>query len=106
MANTEQMEWVPTSLCDNPSISLPKESVPDLRYLVVMWEVIVVFWNSTQTMFTGVSRVVTDYDSSQMMIYSHMCTGQMVVAVRHCVTMEFLTPFLYVRNVGETLSAR
>ena len=40
MENPDQMEWVPTSLFENPSLSLPKESVPDLRDLVVMFEVI------------------------------------------------------------------
>ena len=44
-------------------------------------------------MFTGVSRVVSEYESSQMMIVAHMHTRQGVVAVRHCVTVEFLTPF-------------
>ena len=36
MANPDQMEWVPTSLCENISLYLPKYSVPDLRYLVVI----------------------------------------------------------------------
>ena len=36
MANPDQMEWMKTSLCDNPSISFPKKSVPDLSDLVVM----------------------------------------------------------------------
>ena len=34
--NPDQREWVPTSLCENPSLSLPKERVTDLRYLVVI----------------------------------------------------------------------
>ena len=36
MANPDKMEWVPTYLCKNLSLSLPKESVPDLRDLVVV----------------------------------------------------------------------
>ena len=57
-------------------------------------------------MFAGVSRVVPEYDSSRMMISVQMRTDQRVVVVRNCVTVEFLTPFFCVRNVGETLSAR
>ena len=57
-------------------------------------------------MFTGVSRVVPEYESSRMMIYAQMRTGQRVVAVRHYVTVAFLTPFFCVQNVGEILSAR
>ena len=70
------------------------------------WLILFCFWSSTQTVFTGVSRVVPEYESSQMMIFAHMCTGQKVVAVRHCVTVAFLTLFFCVRNVKETLSAR
>ena len=44
------------------------------------------------------SRVVPEYDSSQMMISAQMRTGQRVVVVRHCVTVVFLTPFFCVRN--------
>ena len=43
MANPDRMEWVLTSLCENPSISLSKESVPDLSEVVVIYEAIVVF---------------------------------------------------------------
>ena len=42
MANLDDMEWVPTSLCENPSLSSPKESVPALSEFVVICEVIVV----------------------------------------------------------------
>ena len=42
MANSDQIEWVPTSLCENPSLSSPKESVPALSEFVVICEVIVV----------------------------------------------------------------
>ena len=43
MANTDRMEWVPTCLFENPSLSSPKESVPALSEFVVICEVIVVF---------------------------------------------------------------
>ena len=75
MENPDQIEWVPTSLCDNPIFSFRKESVPDLIALVVFLEVIVVFLRSTQTVFTGVSRVVPEYESNWMMISAHMRTG-------------------------------
>ena len=42
MANPDRMEWVPTSFCENPSLSSPKESVPALSEFVVICEVIVV----------------------------------------------------------------
>ena len=51
-------------------------------------------------MFTGVLRVNPEYESSRMMISAQMCTGQRVVVVRHCVNVEFLTPFFCVRNMG------
>ena len=57
-------------------------------------------------MFTGVSHVVPEYESSRMVIYAQMRTRQCVVAVRHCVTVEFLTPYLCLRNSRETLSSR
>ena len=43
MANPDRMEWVPTYLCENPSLSSPKESVPALSEFVVVCELIVVF---------------------------------------------------------------
>ena len=106
MANPDCMQWVTTSLCEHPSFSYPKESVPALSELVVICEAIVFLKSSTQTVFTGVSRVVPEYESNRMMIYAHIRTGQMVVAVRHCVTVVFLTPFFYVQNIRKTLSAR
>ena len=54
-------------------------------------------------MFTSVSQVVPEYDSSRMMIYAQMRTGERVVVVRQCVTVAFLTSFFCVWNVGETL---
>ena len=89
MANPDRMEWVTTSFCDNPSISSPKESVPALSEFVVICEVIVIFWRSSQTVFTGVPRAVPEYESSRMMISAQMRTGQRFVFVRHCVTVAF-----------------
>ena len=106
MANPDRMELVPISLCDNASLSSTEESVPALSEFFVIREVIVVFCCSTQTVFTGVSRVVPEYESSRMMISAQMRTKQRVVVVRHCVTVAFLTPFFCVRNVRETLSDR
>ena len=106
MANPDRMGWVPTSLCENPSLSSLKESVPALSEFFAICEVIVVLWRSTQTVFTGVTIVVPEYESSRMMISAQMFTGQRVVVVRHCVTVAFLTLFFCVRNIGETLSAR
>ena len=42
MANADCMERVPTSLCEIPSLSTPKESVPALSEFVVICEVIIV----------------------------------------------------------------
>ena len=36
IANLDQRDWVPTSLCENTSLSLPKESVSYLRDSVVI----------------------------------------------------------------------
>ena len=53
-------------------------------------------------MFTGVSCVVPEYDSSRMMISPHMRTGQRVVSVRHCITVAFLTPVSVSGILGRT----
>ena len=106
IANPDQREWVPTSLCENTSLSLPKESVSYLRDSVVIWYVIAVWWWSTQTMFTSVSHVVPGYVSSLMMISAQMRIRQSFVVICHCVTVAFLTLFLLVQKVGDTLSAR
>ena len=37
MKDPEQIEWVPTSLCENMRYSSLKESIPDLIFLVVIW---------------------------------------------------------------------
>ena len=93
-------------LCVRIPVSLRQRKVclPLVNWLsFVRW---FFFWSSTQTVFTSVSRVVPEYESSRMMISAQMRTGQRVVAVHHCVTVAFLTPFFRVRNFGETLSAR
>ena len=74
MENPDQMEWFTTSLCENLSLSLKKESVPELRDLVVIWEVIAVLWCSTQTLFNGLSHVVPEYEYSWMMISDQIRT--------------------------------
>ena len=55
IANPDMREWVPTSLRENPKRSYHKYSVPDLRDLIIIWDVIVVLWLSIHTVFTGVS---------------------------------------------------
>ena len=75
MVNIDQKEWVPTFFFENPSLSSQKEIVPDLRDLVVIWEVIYVLLFSTQTVLTGVSCVVPGYGSSLMMISAQMRNG-------------------------------
>ena len=104
--NADQRDWFTTSLCENMSLSLPKESVPDLRYLVVIWEVISVLWCSTQTAFTGVSRVVSGYGSCMMIISAQMQTRNSFVVVLHCVTVAFFSMFFWVWNAGDNLSSR
>ena len=46
MTKPDNMELVPTSLCENPSLYSPKESVPALSEFVVLCEVIVFFFNA------------------------------------------------------------
>ena len=43
MENPDRIEWLPNSLCENLSLSLPKDSVPALSKLFFICEVIVVF---------------------------------------------------------------
>ena len=75
MEKPYQVEWVPTSMCENPIRSSPKESVPDIRNFIFVWGVIVVMWSSTHTVFTGVSYYDHGYYSSLVMISDHTCTG-------------------------------
>ena len=106
LVNPEQREWVSTSLCENIIFNFPKESVPDHRYLVVIWELIYVLWCSAHTSFTGVSRVVLGFDSIMMMIYTQMRTGKRFLVVHYSVTVVFLTPLFWVLNAGDTLSEK
>ena len=105
MENPDRMEWVPNSLCDNPSLSLPKDSVPALSDSLSF-----VRWSFFLKLYPDHVHLcvthVPEYESSRMMISSQMCIGKRVVSVRHCVTVAFLTPFFCMRNVWETLSAR
>ena len=99
-------KWGPTSLWENPRRSSPKESVPDLSDLVVIWDVIVVLWFYTHTVFTGGSSNDRGYESSIVTISTHTCIGQRCLHVRHLVTMAFLNPSFCILNVGKTFSAR
>ena len=105
-AKPDRSEWVPNSLWEDPRRSSPKESVPDLSDLVVIWDVIVLLWFSAHTVFTEVSSDDPGYKSSLVTMSAQTCTRQICFSVRHWVTVVILTPFLYIRNVGDTFSAR
>ena len=102
----DHSEWVTTSLWENPRCSSPKYSVPDLSNFIVIWYIIVVLWFYMYTVFTGVSSDDPGYDSSLVMISAHTCTGQRCLPFLHRFTVDFLTPFLCVLNVGDNLSVR
>ena len=106
MASFDWRWWVPICLCENPSCSSPKESVPDFIDFIVIWDVIFVLGLSTHTVLTGVSSDVSGYEYSLVMMSVHICTGQRCLPVCHWVIVEFSAPFLCVPNIGETLSAR
>ena len=106
LANPDRSEWVPTSLCEKPRSYYPKESVPDPRNLIVIWDVIVVLWFPTHTVFTGVLSDVLGYYSSLLMISAQTCTSKRCLPVHYWITVAFLTPFLCVQNSRDTLSAR
>ena len=106
VAKPYQSDWVTTSLWENPRCSSPKVSVPDLSDLVVILDIIVVLWFVTHTVFTGVLYYKPRYEYSLMKMSALTCTRQRCFPVRHWVTVAFLTPFLCVLNVNETLSAR
>ena len=74
MENTDWSEWVPTYLCDNTRRYYLKESVPEIIYLIVIWEIMFVLLFYTQTVFAGVSSDVTGYDYSIVKILDHTCT--------------------------------
>ena len=106
MENHDRSEWLPTCLCENPKRSSPKESVPDLSNLVVVWGAIVMLWISIYTVFAGLSSDVPGYDISLVMILTQNFTGQRYFSFRHRVTFAFLAAFFCVLNAGYTLSTR
>ena len=83
-----------------------KESVPDISDMFVIWDVIVVLWFYTHTVFTGLSSDDPRYESSLVTMYAQNCTGQRCFLFRHWITVVFLTPFFCVLNVGDNLYAR
>ena len=57
-------------------------------------------------MHTGVSFHVPGYKSSPKIMSVHICTGHRCLPVRHWIIVVFLTPFLCVMRVGDTLLDR
>ena len=57
-------------------ISSLKESVSDLSDLAVVWDVIVVLWFYTHTVFTGVLSDDPGYKLSLVTISAQTCTGK------------------------------
>ena len=53
MDNTYRGEWLTNSLCDNPMHSSSKDSVPDLIFLIVILNVMLVLDFFTHTMLIG-----------------------------------------------------
>ena len=94
------------SLCEKPRRSSLKYSVTDLRYLIIIWDVILFLWLYTHTEFIRVSSDFPGYDSSIKIMSYHICTCHRLLPVRHWVTIDFLNSFLCVIKVGETLYAR
>ena len=97
---------MPTSLCDKPRWSSPKERAHDLSVLVVIRDVIVVLELLIHTVLTGESAGVSEYKSNLVMMPVQILTRQRYFPVCKWVTVEFLTPFFCVRNIGDNLSAR
>ena len=93
-------------LCVRIPVSLFQSKVCLTSVIWSSFERWLFFLSSTKTVFTGVSRVLPEYDSSRIIISSQMRTGQRVVTICHCVTVEFFIPFLCVQNARETWSAR
>ena len=60
--------------------------------------VIVFLWFSTHSVFTGVLSDVFGYDSSLLMMLSHICTGHIRLPVRHWVTVALFFLLFYVLN--------
>ena len=106
MGKPNRSDWVPTSFLDNQRRSSPKESVPDLCSLVVIWDVMDVLWFYTHNVFTGVSSDEPEYKSSLVMMSAHTCNGQKCFPVLHWVTVAFFNSFFCVTNVRDNLSSR
>ena len=58
LENPDQSEWVTTYLCESKRISSPKESLPNLSVLIVIWYVMVVLVVTTHTVLIGGSSDV------------------------------------------------
>lgn len=82
------------------------EIILDLSDLFLILNVIFVLEFSIHTVFTGVSYDIPGYESSLVTMLEQICTGQRCLPVRYWVTVVFLTPFLCVQNIENTLSAR
>ena len=104
--NPDRREWLTSSLCDNSRRSSLKKSVMGIRDLIIVWDFIVVFWFYTHNVHTGVSFHVPGYKSSPKIMSVHICTGHRCLPVRHWIIVVFLTPFLCVMRVGDTLLDR
>ena len=57
--------------------------MPDLSELVVIWDVIVVLWFSTHTVFTGVSSDDPGYEYSLVNMSVHTFNGQRCLPIHH-----------------------
>ena len=114
IANPDQGEWVPNSLCEIPvspiqsrvclisgmGCTLREDFCFAMLYLdYVHGCVTYCSWVLVQLDYPG-------YYSSLMVISALMNTEKRVVVVRHFFTVEFLTPFFCVWNIWETLSSR
>ena len=68
MENPDWSELVPTYLCDNPRRSSQKESVPDLKFFIIVWNVMlfldfppIMCWSGTHMMSLGRTPVLWWY---------------------------------------------
>ena len=71
---------------------------PDLINFMVILEVISIMVLSISTVSTGVFSVVTGYKYSFVMMYDHIVTGNMILSVRHWVTVDSLVIFFCVMD--------
>ena len=83
---------MPTSSCQNPRHSDPKDNVPYIIDLIVVLGGIVLLWFSTHTVFTGLSSGVPGYEYSLKMMSPYSCTRHGSLPVCHWFTAEFLVP--------------